>query len=298
MSFESFSRPSVDGDQGDRLLKQPSEAGDVEEGHPGRMQADSLASIYNTLRMRAKQQWQRRPPLEPIYQMYAMRAKKQWQKRPPLKSVYLMYAMIVLAMLLALLLLNRLGIGLRRNPWEPPSEVALWTKPEGFKIIGLVFFGRRATVEILDCYLKKNLVSNGGYLDEVLFISSKATEEDDAWLDQLLLTADEYHKAERRGMSFDNIWGSTVERGPMYIKLDDDLVCQVFSHFPPDADREVTGLSQRRCDTTTCLLQNETSGGFRHSCKPHQCRRTWLDALSHWRNTLLPSRDGDAIYEG
>ena len=34
------------------------------------------------------------------------------------------------------------------------KEVAKWEKPKGMKIVGLVFYGRRRYVEILDCYLK------------------------------------------------------------------------------------------------------------------------------------------------
>lgn len=32
------------------------------------------------------------------------------------------------------------------------TSVSPWQKPEGFKIIGLIFFGRPPAVEILDCY--------------------------------------------------------------------------------------------------------------------------------------------------
>ena len=33
-------------------------------------------------------------------------------------------------------------------------EIAQWKKPSGMKVIGLVFYGRRRFVSILDCYLK------------------------------------------------------------------------------------------------------------------------------------------------
>lgn len=38
------------------------------------------------------------------------------------------------------------------SPLEGPSPD--FEKPEGFKIVGLIFYGRRATVSILDCYLQ------------------------------------------------------------------------------------------------------------------------------------------------
>ena len=34
------------------------------------------------------------------------------------------------------------------------TEVAEWEKPEGMKVVALVFFGRHRYVEILNCYLK------------------------------------------------------------------------------------------------------------------------------------------------
>ena len=222
MSFESFSRSSV---EGDRLLESPSEAADAEKGQEGRPPADSIQSTwYNTVRL-----WTKKPR----------------QNIPSLKVVHIKYVLVVLATLFAVLLLSSLGVDLPRNPWNP-SQVVQWSKPEGFKIIGLVFFGRRATVEILDCYLKKNLVSNGGYLDEVLFVSLKATEEDDAWLDQLLLSANEYQKVAAKGMGYREVWNKTVERHHMYIKIDDDLVGQILllPRSRPDADRRMTGLYQ------------------------------------------------------
>ena len=37
---------------------------------------------------------------------------------------------------------------------DPASHSNSFKKPTGFKIIGLVFYGRKQTVSILDCYLK------------------------------------------------------------------------------------------------------------------------------------------------
>jgi hypothetical protein len=42
-------------------------------------------------------------------------------------------------------------------------------RPKDTRIIGLIFFGRRDRASILDCYLKNNLVSSGGWLDEVVW---------------------------------------------------------------------------------------------------------------------------------
>ena len=103
-----------------------------------------------------------------------------------------------------------------------------WTKPTDFKIIGLIFFGRPASVAVLNCYLAKNLVANGGWLDEVHFVVNTEKTEDINWLDDLVNTRNEYKKvelgeAEKGRNGYNAVW-ATVEEENMYIKIDDDIV--------------------------------------------------------------------------
>ena len=112
------------------------------------------------------------------------------------------------------------------HPLQAPKEkTEKWDKPEGFKIIGLVFFGRPAVVAILDCYLKKNLVSNGGFLDEVHWVVNTENEEDIRYLDGLVETSGWYKKIIIPLNGYNGIWEHAVEREHMYIKIDDDIVC-------------------------------------------------------------------------
>lgn len=76
----------------------------------------------------------------------------------------------------------------------PTAKTERWDKPDDFKIIGLIFFGRPSVVAVLDCYLKKNLVSNGGFLDEVHWVVNTENEEDIRYLDGLVKTSDRYKK--------------------------------------------------------------------------------------------------------
>ena len=99
-----------------------------------------------------------------------------------------------------------------------------WSKPTEFKIIGLLFFGRPATVEILDCYLQQNLVSNGGFLDELHFVVNTAKKQDLEYLDKLVGQVEGYKKIVIEKLGYQSIWEHTVERNNMYIKIDDDLV--------------------------------------------------------------------------
>ena len=110
------------------------------------------------------------------------------------------------------------------NPTQPSPPSRKFEKPQGFKIIGLIFYGRASTVTILDCYLKKNLVSNGGFLDEVHWAVNTENQEDLQFLDKLVETTDSYKKITIPAFGYNNIWEHAVEPEHMYIKIDDDIV--------------------------------------------------------------------------
>jgi hypothetical protein len=88
----------------------------------------------------------------------------------------------------------------------------------------LVFFGRAPTVAILDCYLKKNLVSNGGFLDEVHWAVNTENQDDIHYLEGLLRTSPLYKKKIFPLNGYVSVWENAVEADHMYIKLDDDIV--------------------------------------------------------------------------
>ncbi|KAL8789439.1 MAG: hypothetical protein Q9213_001196, partial [Squamulea squamosa] len=96
--------------------------------------------------------------------------------------------------------------------------------PKHFRTVGLVFYGRRSRVEILDCYLKQNLKSNGGLLDEVIFLARTNDINDLHYLDQLVESTDGYSRRNvTNGSTYGQAW-EVAERGTMYIKIDDDLM--------------------------------------------------------------------------
>ncbi|KAI1921700.1 hypothetical protein LOZ58_004233 [Ophidiomyces ophidiicola] len=100
-------------------------------------------------------------------------------------------------------------------------------KPENITISGMVFFGRRDRVRTLHCYLEKNLVDNGGWLDEVRFFANTKDEKDLAFLDTIIQRSPRYKKITLEKTVWwpehTKLWRQ-VERGTMYIKLDDDIM--------------------------------------------------------------------------
>ena len=101
-------------------------------------------------------------------------------------------------------------------------------KPINFKIIGIVFFGRRDTLSVLECYLRANLVSHGGFLDEIHFVVNTGNEDDIAWLAKMVTQVKDYKRVELKEdgftQNFNSIYAQSIERDHMYIKIDDDLV--------------------------------------------------------------------------
>ncbi|KAL8681910.1 MAG: hypothetical protein Q9186_001996 [Xanthomendoza sp. 1 TL-2023] len=102
--------------------------------------------------------------------------------------------------------------------------------PKDFRTVGLVFYGRRSRVEILNCYLKQNLKRNGGLLDEVIFLARTDNVEDLAYLDQIVAETTGYsrhnvtnHNTRASKVTYGQAW-EVAERGTMYIKIDDDIM--------------------------------------------------------------------------
>jgi hypothetical protein len=151
-----------------------------------------------------------------------------------------------------------------KRPGLPPAPVhnnEEYFIPPGLRIFGLVFFGRKETVEILDCYLRvsdgrtkppslpgpiggerygsecsirvltlacsqRNLKVNGGLLEEVIFAVNTDNEADLAYLEELLAVTPQYRKfvAEKQYEAWTGQWQPANIRDAVYVKIDDDVV--------------------------------------------------------------------------
>lgn len=127
------------------------------------------------------------------------------------------------------------GINAQRDSFQFANGTR-WSKDASVKVVAVVFFGRRQFVDVLDCYLRRNLVSNGGILDEVHFIVHTDVEDDKSWLRSLVKApqVQGYYRlmeedTDKPGWSQ---WGSYSELyrdymtdpDTIYFKLDDDIM--------------------------------------------------------------------------
>ena len=166
---------------------------------------------------------------------------------------------------------------LPKNPFcKPPpasilssTEPAFTKKPKDVKVYGLVFYGRRRTVSVLDCYLRKNLVKNGGWFDEVHFLINTQDEDDLAWIHDVLPQVPEYKgiqlKEGTATWDFESVWrqglSAASREDAIYVKLDDDLL-----YLSPSAIPEVVSSLLRHPEAFTVLanLINCAALGWLH----------------------------------
>ncbi|DBA90473.1 TPA: hypothetical protein ACH3X1_003737 [Trebouxia sp. C0004] len=103
--------------------------------------------------------------------------------------------------------------------WRP------WLKASKVRVSAVAFYGRRRYVRILDKYIKQNLISAGGLLEEVLWIVRTDDPDDLNWLEQTLLPSEPkcYKRMQSSGKGFANHYRQLAS-DTYYIKLDDDIV--------------------------------------------------------------------------
>ncbi|KAI0406882.1 hypothetical protein F4802DRAFT_80537 [Xylaria palmicola] len=145
--------------------------------------------------------------------------------------------------------------------FAPPGG---WKKPDGIAVKALIFYGRKRTVDFLDCYLQQNLAVNGGYLDEVWFMVHTDIREDLVYLDKLIEQRPQYkvvRPGECEGFNYACMWNPVVEDNTIYVKIDDDIV---FIH--PDTIPQLvsTRISEPHPFAVSANLVNSPFTGYKH----------------------------------
>ncbi|KAF2094452.1 hypothetical protein NA57DRAFT_8245, partial [Rhizodiscina lignyota] len=162
------------------------------------------------------------------------------------------------------------------------------------KVVGLVFYGRPASVSILDCYLKRNLVSNGGMLDEVVFLARTEKEADLEWLDGLVKGEPSYKRVDVRtfGKSYASAY-DICEDDVMYVKIDDDIVFFEDTTIPTIVR---TRWEHPEYFLVSANIMNQPSLSWVHHhlgvIKPSAPTPLFTKHPTDWRASLLPTWEG------
>ena len=75
-------------------------------------------------------------------------------------------------------------------------------------------------------FWQRNLVDNGGWLDEIHWVRNTARKSDIAYLNEILASSPRYKAIELKGVGYEgygHAWAK-LEPGNLYIKIDDDVV--------------------------------------------------------------------------
>lgn len=90
--------------------------------------------------------------------------------------------------------------------------------------------GKLTSLDVsIDCYLtliQRNLVDNGGWLDEIHWVKNTGKKDDLNYLQEIVDSSPRYKVIELKGVGFEgygHAWGK-LERGNLYVKIDDDVV--------------------------------------------------------------------------
>ncbi|KAL3959551.1 hypothetical protein ACCO45_004668 [Purpureocillium lilacinum] len=157
-------------------------------------------------------------------------------------------------------------------------------KPSGTVVSGLVFYGRRDRASCLRCYLDRNLVDNGGWLDEVVWLTNTDDKDDLEYLEEIIASNPKrYKKLSVPGETLSiytlyKAW-ELLERGRYYVKIDDDIVWMADDAIP----RVVTRKMQHPHDfvVSANVINNPrwascttTSGHSTHTSPTSRRRRT------------------------
>lgn len=118
---------------------------------------------------------------------------------------------------------------------KQPFPVALLPRPRqnhNITITAVVFYGRRSRVRTLNCYLERNLVSNGGLLSEVVFVVATWDQKDMAYLAKLIASHPGVYRKqvpERWDIGYTGHY-AWLKPDQYYVKIDDDV-----TYFKDDA---------------------------------------------------------------
>jgi hypothetical protein len=179
------------------------------------------------------------------------------------------------------------------------------------KIVGMVFAGRKEYVSILDCYLQRNLVRNGGWLDEVMFIMHVNRTVDIVYLHDLTDSVPEYtlHEVytqeEDDRKPFSEAY-KLCKPDTLYVKIDDDIIFL--------EDNAIQSIIQRKIDhrdylmvSANVLNQPASSWITKHhlnASKPYLPETSKPDGfvdddrrhMVDWRPSTLPSWESNSAY--
>ncbi|KAI1104690.1 hypothetical protein F4804DRAFT_351817 [Jackrogersella minutella] len=173
-----------------------------------------------------------------------------------------------------------------------------WKKPNGLKVVAVVFYGRKRNVDILDCYLQQNMVSNGGYVDEVRYLVRTDKEDDVNWLKDFVEGKPKHNIVDLGDCTqtlHGCIWEHGIEIDTMFLKIDSDIT---YIHHDAVPQLVHTRLAQPHPLVISAQVINSPATGIQHGAihpfLPDPSPRPTRPASASWRPSSLGPYPADA----
>ena len=141
--------------------------------------------------------------------------------------------------------------------------------------------------------MQRNLVSNGGMLDEVIWIIRTNIHSDVDYLEELIKTQPEYtrHFLSQEQRTYRNAY-KMCQKGVMYIKIDDDVVRSSIDLLKSSCSRKLLlGVLGRSYNSLNRQAQVRTSRIRSRQCKRHKPAGACMGPLPPRCTTSLHARD-------
>ncbi|KAL9105517.1 MAG: hypothetical protein Q9227_009314 [Pyrenula ochraceoflavens] len=109
--------------------------------------------------------------------------------------------------------------------WQQDArQTQLFEKPENTSIVAHVMYKGRDQTAILECYLRRNLVAHGGFIDSVVFFYQAGSRSDRDWLNQLAKSNSAYQIFSSSQVAGETAALENVSAGTLYILLGAEVV--------------------------------------------------------------------------
>ncbi|RFN53262.1 hypothetical protein FIE12Z_2481 [Fusarium flagelliforme] len=193
-----------------------------------------------------------------------------------------------------------------QRPTSSPTRSSL-VKPGNITVSGIVFYGRQSRVQIMKCYIERNMVDNGGWLDEVLWVANTEKSDNLRYLEEIIASNPRYKKIHPQEIAgtytYKHIW-KLLERGKYYVKIDDDVVWIDDDAIPNLVTRKIENPNDFVVSGN--IINNPPLGFFHmrmgavHPYFPERFQSLDLNISSgtdYWKPSQHPSWDGPAKFK-
>eukprot|EP00397_Hematodinium_sp_SG-2012_P044509 GEMP01049735.1.p1 GENE.GEMP01049735.1~~GEMP01049735.1.p1 ORF type:complete len:313 (+),score=55.31 GEMP01049735.1:2-940(+) len=160
------------------------------------------------------------------------------------------------------------------------------------RVEAIVTFGRMDRVQILDRYLRMNLVSAGGVISKVHFVLLTTTKTDLLFLQSIIDEVPEYGMPKVKGHYLAKMYSVATDPNVVYVKIDDDIV-----YIAPDTFEILveSKINDPDCSFVSANVVNHAILGALHD-ELGAMREEYRPVFDGWRAVIEMKAQSDCLW--